>query len=113
MALTPHDDLSASGRGIQPDGGLKVQSHPFDEELHLRLRAAQPQRSPTAAQALGEHGQIEHQRRIRRPQLRQVDDDIASGAESGGQRATTFPNRRGVFISHNSQHGVFRIERDH
>jgi hypothetical protein len=53
-----------------------VESHHLDERLDLRLRAAEEQRAPADAEPAGEHGEIEHQRRVSENELGEVDDDV-------------------------------------
>jgi hypothetical protein len=58
-----------------------VQPDQLDQRADVRLRRAQLERAPVGPQALRQAGQVDHQRRVGEAQLRQIDDDVAGGAE--------------------------------
>jgi hypothetical protein len=76
----------------------------------VRLRAVEPQRAALGPQALGEAGEIDHQRRVREPQLREVDDHVARGSQRGGQGSTTASTRGAGFVPHDPQDRKLLVE---
>src|SRR3954447_22632702 len=71
-AAAPHPPVARRGSprlraegglgAVDPHGREPVQSDGLDQRADVRLGAAQPQHAPLRAQALGEAGEVDHQR---------------------------------------------------
>jgi hypothetical protein len=61
-----------------------MQSDGVDQAEDLRLRRAQANRPAADPEAPGEHGQVEHDRRIGEDEFAEVDDDVGLRADSAG-----------------------------
>lgn len=84
--------MNAAGSGercggtVESHAGKPVETDELDQGLDVRLRAPQQNGTPAAAQAPGEHRQIDHQRGVRERELSEVDDDIHLCTEGPYQR---------------------------
>jgi hypothetical protein len=72
----------------QFDARKPVQANELDEMHDLRLSALQKQPPFTATQAIREHRQVDHQRRIGKYEVTQIDEHIALCAEREHERAS-------------------------
>ena len=62
-----------------------MQTDQLDQGSDLHLRSSQAQRSASVAQPPRQHGQVQHQGRVRERQVREIDDHIALGFDRSGQ----------------------------
>lgn len=99
-------------RPLDVHPGKAVQTDELDQRRDLRLGVAQQDRAPVGPQAPGDHGEIEHQRRIRKVQLAQIDDDVRLGANRTREGLTPAPLRRPILVSLAAQSGRCVIEVD-
>src|SRR4051794_29748339 len=88
---------------LDGDCGLAVQSHQLDQRADLGLRPPQAHGAPLRAQPLREHRQVDHQRRIGAPQLREVDEHVARRVQRGGERTPPARTRRAVLLPRHEQ----------
>ena len=97
-SISPPYVTTSRLRGFERHGGLAVEPDEPDQRPHLRLRRPQQQRAPLGAEALGEHGEVDHQRRVGEAQLGQIHADVARRVQRRGQRAPAQAGRRPVLI---------------
>ncbi len=77
----------------------------LDQPPDGRLGAAEDHAPLGAAQAAGDHRQVEDQRRIRGVQRAEVHEKIAVGAQRAGQRAAAPALRGGPFVTRADEDG--------
>ena len=87
-----------------------MQADGLDQRADVRLRAVEPQRAALRPQALGEAGEVDHQRRVREPQLGEVDDHVARGLQRGGEGTATTSTGRAVFVPRDPQDRKLLVE---
>ena len=85
---------AAAGAGAltRPHGRQPVQADELDQRADVRLGMRSDSVRPARA-AAGEHGEVDHQRRVGEAQLGQVDDDVArrgSAARAAGGAACSW-----------------------
>jgi metal-sulfur cluster biosynthetic enzyme len=105
---------SAEGgsRPGEPDGGQAVEPDGLDQAPDVRLRAGQPQRAVLRAKALRQAREVDDQRGVGEPQLRQVDDDVARRAQRDGDRTAAAAARRAILVPGDHEDGQLFIETD-
>ena len=105
VTRTPSDDGATAGPGPgrpltdELDAGQGVDPEELDQRLDLWLRPAQPHRAAAGPQTPRQHRQIHHQRRVREPQLGEVDDHVRLRAQSPRQRPATASLRAAVLVA--------------
>src|SRR5581483_10396590 len=91
------DALGKGGRGpVEPHARQPVQPDELDQRSDLWLWAMEEDRSPVRTQPAREHRQVEHQRRIGKRQLAQIDDHIGLGPNRARQRLAPPALRRPI-----------------
>jgi hypothetical protein len=100
------------GGGLEPDAVETGEADDLDEPGDRRLRRAQAQGRPAAAQAAGEHGQIDHERRIGQAEAAEVDHDVFAGSEGTSDGTAPTPLRGPDLLPPAPQYGVLFVERD-
>ena len=105
------EDLSTQGRRRSAlSRALSAQADLEDDPLDLGLRAADEHPPPGLAQPAGEHGEVEHERRVGERQPGQVDRQVAGHRhERTGKRAPAQALRRAVLIPPHSKHEILFI----
>jgi hypothetical protein len=91
-------------RAFERNRGLAIEPDEPDQRAYLRLRRAQVHAPPLRAQALGEHREVDHERRIREAQIGEIDPDVTRRMQRGGQRTTPQSGRRPVLVPTYEQH---------
>jgi hypothetical protein len=76
-----------------------MQADRLDQEADVGLRVREPEHLPLRAQALGETGEVDHQRRVGEAQTGQIDDDVARRGQGRGERAPATAARGPVLVS--------------
>jgi hypothetical protein len=61
-------------------------------------------------QPLRQAGEVDHQRRVREPELGEVDDHVARSFQRGGQGATSTSTGRAVFVPRDPQDRELLVE---
>ena len=89
-----------------------VKADALDELAHLGLGAAHSQLGARRAQAPGEHRDVQHERRIREGEVREIDEHVAAADERAREGATTTRLRRPHLVAAAPQHGWAVVERD-
>ena len=97
---------------LHPDAGQPVQPDRLDQRLDLRLRSAEHDRAAVDAQPAGEHGEVDHQRRIGEYELGQVDSDVGVSVQCARQRLPAEPLCVPVFVAHAAERRRLVIEVD-
>jgi metal-sulfur cluster biosynthetic enzyme len=82
-----------------------VQSEGLDQPPHGRLGTAQDHAALGAAQAAGDHREVEDQRRVGHPQRAEVHEQVAVGAQRTRQGAATPALRGGPFLTRADEDG--------
>ena len=108
----PRDPLRESLRALETHAGEAVQPGALDLEADLRTGAAQPHRASPPAQAASQHGQIHHQRDVRKDELGEVHDEIALGSEGTSERLSPSALGGSILVSATPQHGRLFAEVD-
>ncbi len=90
-----------------------MQPDQLDEPLDLRLCPTQAQVPAGLAQALGHHGEVDHQRGVSKNQLVKVDENRVIRVQGPGHRRTSQALSGPVFVSHAADHRwVFAVGDD-
>jgi len=89
-----------------------VQPHQFDQRANLGLGAAEKDCPLVRSQAPGQHGEVEHQRRVREHELAEVDDHVAAGMEGADESLTTTTLSGAVLVARAAENRGFVIEVD-
>jgi metal-sulfur cluster biosynthetic enzyme len=76
-----------------------VHSHQPDQSQYLGLGAAEQDRAAAYSQPPCQHGQVEHQGRVREHELAQIDDDITLRADRANQCLSSTSLRCPVLVS--------------
>ena len=97
---------------VYSHGGQAVQADGLYQRADVRLRMREPQRLPLRAQPLREAREIDHQRRVREAQAREVDDHVAGRGEGRRERTPAAAARGPVLIPLDAQDGELWIEAD-
>jgi hypothetical protein len=99
-------------RTFESDARKAVQTDDLDQRPDLRLRTTEQDRAPMRAQPAREHRQVDHQRRVREHELREVDDDVRLSPEGAGQRLPPASLRRSILVTSAAQNRRLVIEVD-
>jgi hypothetical protein len=102
----------AGGGGLEPDAVEAGEADEVDEPGDLRLRLAQPEHPAAAAQPAGEHGQVDHERRIGEAEAAEFDHDVFAGSEGASDGTAPTPLRGPDLLPPAPQYSVLFVERD-
>jgi hypothetical protein len=75
-----------------------MQADKLDQVHDLGLRALQQQPSLATPQAVREHGEVEHQRRVRKNQVAEIDKNITLSPKREDQRPSPEALRAPILI---------------
>jgi hypothetical protein len=94
-------ERSGEGRGgpVELYAGQPVQAEELDQSPDLGLGAAQEDGAAVGTQTPGQHGQVEHQRRVGEDQSREVDDDVGLRANRARESPATDSLRTPVLVA--------------
>lgn len=95
---------------VQADARQAVQPHHRDQRVDLGLGTAKQHHPSAAAQAPGEHRQIQHQGRVGEYQIAEIDDQVPRRAQGTGECPATRALGSPILVAGTSQDG--RIVRE-
>jgi hypothetical protein len=81
-----------------------VQAHQLDQVPDLGIGAAQKKPAIAAAQAIREHRQVHHQRRVGEIKVTQIDDDIGLSTKGEHERSPAKALGTPILVSGAQQH---------
>jgi hypothetical protein len=97
---------------VEPHARQPVKAHHLDQRSDLGLRAGEEDRPSPRAKPPGEHGQIQHQRRVGEHQLGEIHDNIRLRGDGLGEGPPPDPLRYAVLVSRAAKDRRMFIEAD-